>query len=94
MQACPVDAITMNLVTGAKEVNDSLCVGCKVCTLACPFGTINYNQNTGKVIKCDLCGGDPECAKACPTGAITYVDADWTGLERMRKWALQDHTSA
>ncbi len=94
MQACPVDAITMNKVTGAKEVNDSLCVGCKVCTLACPFGTINYNQNTGKVIKCDLCGGDPECAKACPTGAIAYVDADWTGLERMRKWALQDHASA
>jgi hypothetical protein len=25
--------------------------------------------------------------KACPTGAITYVDADWTGLERMRVWA-------
>ena len=62
------------------EVNDSICVGCKVCTIACPFGTINYNRDTGKVIKCDLCGGDPQCAEACPTGAITYVDATWTGL--------------
>ncbi len=87
MHACPVEAITKNARTGAMEVNEATCVGCKVCTIACPFGTINYNQNTGKVIKCDLCGGDPKCAEACPTGAITYVDADWTGYERMREWA-------
>ncbi len=24
---------------------------------------------------------------ACPTAAITYIDADWTGLERMKLWA-------
>ena len=65
-------------------VSDTLCVGCKVCTIACPFGTINFNQDTGKVIKCDLCDGDPECAKMCPTEAITYVDANWTGLDKMR----------
>jgi len=87
LHACPVDAIQANPQTGAKVVMDALCVGCKVCTIACPFGTVNYNQQTGKVIKCDLCGGDPQCVQACPTAAITYVDADWTGLERMRAWA-------
>lgn len=94
MQACPVDAISVDLKTGAKIVSNSLCVGCKVCTIACPFGTVNYNQNTGKVIKCDLCGGDPECAKACPTSAITFVDADWTGLDKMRAWAAKTDTGA
>ena len=89
MQACPVGAITKNAVTGAMEVADQVCVGCKVCTIACPFGTINYNQSTGKVIKCDLCGGDPQCAAVCPTDAIVYVDADWTGYERMREWATK-----
>ncbi len=89
MHACPVDAISKNAETGAMEVHDAICVGCKVCTIACPFGTINYNHDTGKVIKCDLCGGDPKCAEACPTGAITYVDADWTGYERMRQWAVK-----
>jgi len=87
LHACPVDAIKIDLTTGAKVVLDDVCVGCKVCTIACPFGTINYVQDTGKVQKCDLCGGDPACASACPTGAITYVDADWTGLERMKLWA-------
>ncbi len=84
MHACPVEAITTDLDTGAKVVSESKCVGCKVCTIACPFGTINYHHVSGKVVKCDLCGGDPECAKACPTDAITWIDADWTGLERMR----------
>jgi carbon-monoxide dehydrogenase iron sulfur subunit len=54
---------------------------------------VNYNQDTGKVQKCDLCGGDPACATACPTGAITYVDADWTGLDRMRAWAAKANTA-
>ncbi|MCU7905274.1 MAG: 4Fe-4S dicluster domain-containing protein [Candidatus Thiodiazotropha sp. (ex Epidulcina cf. delphinae)] len=87
MQACPVDAISINADSGAKVVHATMCVGCKVCTIACPFGTINYNSATGKVIKCDLCGGDPACAKACPTAAIRYVDADQTGFEKMRVWA-------
>ena len=90
--ACPVEAIQPNPLTGAKEVLENLCVGCKVCTIACPFGTVNYSRDTGKVAKCDLCGGDPECAKACPTQAITYVDSDWTGYERMRTWAQRTDT--
>jgi len=87
MQACPVDAISVNANTGAKEVSDDLCVGCKVCTIACPFGTINYNHATGKVAKCDLCGGEPACVEVCPTPALTYIDAEMTGMGKMRQWA-------
>ena len=91
--ACPTEAIKLDPVTGAKIVLDPTCVGCKVCTIACPFGTINYVASSGKVQKCDLCGGAPACAKACPTGAITFVDADWTGLEKMRQWADKTDTN-
>jgi len=87
VNACPVDAIVLDQTTGAKVVKMGTCVGCKVCTIACPFGTINYVHETGKVQKCDLCGGDPACVAACPTGAIAYVEADWAGLERMAQWA-------
>jgi len=89
MQVCPVEAITTDKDTGAKMVSKERCVGCKVCTIACPFGTINYDQSTGKVVKCDLCEGEPKCVEVCPTDAILYVDADATGLERMRKWAAK-----
>jgi Fe-S-cluster-containing hydrogenase component 2 len=93
LNACPVEAITIDLLTGAKVVNESTCVGCKVCTIACPFGTVNYVAETGKVQKCDLCDGDPACVHACPTGAITYIDADWTGLDKMRQWAGRSNTA-
>ncbi|MEL6288951.1 MAG: 4Fe-4S dicluster domain-containing protein, partial [Pseudomonadota bacterium] len=84
-QACPTNAITTD-AHGVKVVNDSLCVGCKVCTIACPFGTVNYNADTGKVIKCDLCGGDPACATYCPTDAITYSDVEQAGYDKMQAW--------
>jgi len=94
MSACPVDAISVDMATGAKIVSDALCVGCKVCTIACPFGTVNYNVDTGKVIKCDLCEGNPACVTACPTAAITFVDANWTGLGKMRAWAAKADAGA
>ncbi len=93
MHACPVDAIKLNLANGSKDVHADICVGCKVCTIACPFGTVNYNADSGKVVKCDLCGGDPKCASACPTDAITYVNAESTGYDRMRAWASKTDNS-
>ena len=76
LHACPVDAITVDKLTGAKLVNETTCVGCKVCTISCPFGTINYSQNTGKVVKCDLCGGDPQ---VCETE--TRLSDDRSGVQ-------------
>ena len=94
LNSCPVDAIRIDLTTGAKMVFEDTCDGCKVCTIACPFGTINYNQDSGKVQKCDLCEGNPACASACPTGATTYVDAGWTGIDKMGAWAAKANTPA
>ena len=94
MKVCPVDAISTDAGTGAKIVSPELCVGCKVCTIVCPFGTINYQQDTGKVVKCDLCGGKPSCVEICPTDAIQYVDADATGMDRMREWAARTDAAA
>lgn len=84
MHACPVEAIVINPDTGSKDVLEDVCVGCKVCTIACPFGTINYDFDRGKVTKCDLCGGEPACVKVCPQDAILFVNVDATGHQRMR----------
>jgi anaerobic carbon-monoxide dehydrogenase iron sulfur subunit len=76
-----VEAITISPV-GAKIVKDDMCVGCKLCTIACPYGTIFYNPETEKAFKCNLCEGSPACADACPTAAIEYVETetrDWLG---------------
>jgi carbon-monoxide dehydrogenase iron sulfur subunit len=81
MTACPVDAITISPLQ-AKIVLEDQCVGCKLCTIACPYGTMHYDLDSHKAIKCNLCGGDPACAQACPTAAILWTEAesqDWLG---------------
>ena len=76
MQACPVNAIDVDEQTGAKVVIDEVCVGCKLCVIACPFGTMFFDKSGNTAAKCDLCAGDPACAKACPTAAIEVASGD------------------
>jgi Fe-S-cluster-containing hydrogenase component 2 len=76
MQSCPVNAIDVDENTGAKIVLDDACVGCKLCVIACPFGTIFFDKADDKAAKCDLCSGDPACAHACPTAAIEVKEVD------------------
>jgi Fe-S-cluster-containing hydrogenase component 2 len=82
MHACPVNAIDVDPATGAKIVLDPVCIGCKLCVIACPFGTIFFDAGAKVAAKCDLCAGDPACARACPTGAIEAAAGDasaWIG---------------
>jgi Fe-S-cluster-containing hydrogenase component 2 len=79
MQACPVNAIAIDPVHGAKIVLDANCVGCHLCTIACPFGTVFTLPGTDHASKCNLCGGQPACATACPTGAIEWSEPVATG---------------
>jgi anaerobic carbon-monoxide dehydrogenase iron sulfur subunit len=90
MNACPVNAIGVDAATGAKVVVDSLCIGCHLCTIACPFGTVFTLPQSDKAAKCHLCGGDPACATACPTDAIEFVDLDRAG-EWFEPWAERVH---
>jgi Fe-S-cluster-containing dehydrogenase component len=72
-EACPRGAIKANATTGARKIDTSLCIGCGICTVACPWGMPTLNKETNKSSKCFLCDGKPECAHACPTGALRYI---------------------
>jgi Fe-S-cluster-containing dehydrogenase component len=77
-EACPKGAIRADAKTGARRVDETLCVGCGICTKACPWAVITVNPDTHKSSKCYLCDGNPECARACPTGALKFVS--WRDL--------------
>ena len=79
MTACPVNAIDVDRDSGAKIIIESLCIGCHLCTIACPFGTVYTLPQTNMASKCNLCGGAPACEAACPTAAIEFVDVDEGG---------------
>lgn len=84
-EACPENAITRHKPTGAMLVDQALCIGCKLCVQACPFGGMAWDEELGQPAKCDLCDGEPECAHMCPTGAIRYVHADRETARRRRE---------
>lgn len=84
MEICPAKALKRSEETGAVVVDKDRCVGCKMCTLACPFGNIVFLEREGVSGKCDLCNGDPECAKICPTEAIQYREVSLGALPKRR----------
>ncbi len=78
--ACPTRA-SYYADGGIVLVDPDKCVGCKVCTIACPY-EVRYMHPDGYIDKCTFCvhrvreGKDPACVTVCPTGALTFGDLD------------------
>ncbi|GAB6175802.1 hypothetical protein JCM16814_06930 [Desulfobaculum senezii] len=88
--ACPTEAMQRR-EDGIVFVDQELCVGCKACIIACPWNIPQWDETTGKVLKCDLCmdridrGLEPACVTACTTHALEFVSpnaASRTARER------------
>jgi len=91
MQKRPKDGIVF--------VEPDLCIGCKACITACPWGTPQWNPETGKAFKCHYCkdrvdqGLKPACVTGCTTDALKWVaPSESTRLrrEQFAKAVVQD----
>ncbi len=82
LAACTQGAIKLNEKTGAVTIDESLCVGCRSCLVACP--QVGFNAQKGVAFKCDLCGGEPQCARFCPSGAVAFTDVNESLMARRR----------
>lgn len=78
MSNCPALAYTRNQDFGAVIHLAEACIGCRYCTMVCPYDAPKYNPFTGIIEKCTLCvdrlveGRKTACASACPTSALDY----------------------
>ena len=88
---CPVNAIRREGELGRTVVDYDLCIGCKMCTIVCPFGAMGFDTTAHKVINCDLCDGDPECVKFCSPKAIQYVDVTDVNISKQREAASRGY---
>lgn len=81
LKVCPVGAYTKR-ADGVVVQDHALCIGCRMCVMACPYGAPQYNAQEGKVSKCDFCasrlaqGLQPRCVEACPAKALQFGDLD------------------
>ena len=68
VEACPVDALSVDSKTGAVFVNKEKCTGCAQCIDACPGRVPHMHPKEKIILICDLCDGDPRCVKVCQEG--------------------------
>jgi len=77
---CPVKAYDKDPVTGIVRHLDDQCIGCKYCTMMCPYEVPQYSKRLGIVRKCDMChqrlsaGEAPACVQGCPNEAISIQE--------------------
>lgn len=74
LHVCPATAISRDPITGAVIIDGSRCIGCKMCILNCPYGSIVYDMKGKKSKKCNLCNGKPSCVEHCIAGALNYEE--------------------
>lgn len=83
---CPTGASYKRAEDGIVLVDEAKCIGCKLCSWACPYGAREYSAVEGVMKKCTLCVDriynenlpeserQPACVQACPTRARHFGD--------------------
>jgi sulfite dehydrogenase (quinone) subunit SoeB len=83
---CPTGASYKRAEDGIVLIDEDKCIGCKLCSWACPYGAREYSQVEGVMKKCTLCvdriynehipeeSRQPACVQACPTRARHFGD--------------------
>jgi len=83
---CPTGASYKRAEDGIVLVDEDKCIGCKLCSWACPYGAREYSERRGVMQKCTLCvdriynesfdeyDRQPACVMACPTRARHFGD--------------------
>jgi len=77
--SCPVDAIKKDEESGLVIRSSFVCIGCKSCVFACPFGAIDAPLVRHVSQKCNLCRDredGPRCVAACSSGALQFLSDD------------------
>jgi Fe-S-cluster-containing dehydrogenase component len=75
---CPTGAMAKRPEDGWVHIVRALCVGCRACVGACPWKVPQWDETTGKVVKCDGCldrvarGQNPACVAGCTTHALSF----------------------
>jgi Fe-S-cluster-containing dehydrogenase component len=83
---CPTGASYKREEDGIVLVNADTCIGCKLCSWACPYGAREYDEDQDVMKKCTLCVDRiynpnleedqrvPACVSTCPAGARHFGD--------------------
>jgi carbon-monoxide dehydrogenase iron sulfur subunit len=95
VEICATKALHRADPNSPVVIEHELCIGCKCCLLACPFGVIRLDRQGRSIIKCDQCldrverGEQPACVSACPTGALGFRILEEILAEKQEAYLVQ-----
>ena len=75
--ACPSPGAIVQYANGIVDYDREKCIGCKMCSIGCPFNIPRYNSRR-RPFKCNFCldrvsnGLEPACVKVCPTRCLSF----------------------
>ena len=75
---CPTGAMQKDEETGIVWTDHDVCIGCKTCETACPYGAPTFGEEEGYMLKCDMCKDEiarhrlPICVAGCPMRALDF----------------------
>lgn len=72
VEACISGAMRIDEDVGRVYNDTSRCVGCHMCVMVCPYGSIQIHEGEKIALKCDRCPDEeePVCVRDCPTRAL------------------------
>ncbi|MCL0012210.1 dimethylsulfoxide reductase subunit B [Providencia rettgeri] len=77
VKVCPSGAMHKR-EDGFVVVDESVCIGCRYCHMACPYSAPQFDAVKGHMTKCDGCyervaeGKKPICVESCPLRALDF----------------------
>lgn len=101
VKVCPAGAISVDEATGLVTADGSLCVGCRYCSIACPYDVPRYDEH-GFINKCTGCvdrieqGMSPACVTTCQPEALVFGDREdmlmqaYESVERLKARGYED----
>ena len=78
---CPTRALTQR-EDGIVLIDPDRCMGCHYCEWACPYGALQFDEESGVMTKCDFCydylaeGKPPACVSACQMRVLAFGEIE------------------
>ena len=94
---CPTGASYKREEDGIVLIDQDKCMGCNLCSWACPYGARELDPDSGTMKKCTLCVDriydeqlpeserQPACVLTCPTSSRVFGDFD-DQIQRFQSW--------